>query len=343
MDLRNPHFAEPDWLWLALLAPLILFWLQRYAASSRRRQLARFAAPDLLADLLRSHSSWRRLIKEIILIIAVAGIGIALARPQWGETTEVSTALGEDILFALDCSKSMLSTDVVPNRLERAKYAILDFVQKHSHGRVGLVAFSGQAFLQCPLTFDFDAFREALLAVDEKTIPVPGTDIGRALDEGFRAMEKNDRHKVMVLLTDGEDLEKTGIAKAKALANQGIVVYCVGVGTVAGSVIRTVNERGAMTVMKDSEGNDVISHLDEATLKEIAEATHGIYQPLGSLGEGLDHVRRLVETSTRISDSSKTRKLGVDRFYFPLGMATLLIVAEFLIGTRRKSRQIVPG
>src|SRR5206468_10536084 len=126
----------------------------------------------------------------------------------------------EDVLFMLDCSKSMLATDVQPNRLARTKYAILDFVQRHGRSRVGLVAFSGQAFLQCPLTFDYDAFREALLAVAEQTIPVPGTDLGRALDEASRAMEKTERRKVMVLLTDGEDLEQSGIKTAQVLADK---------------------------------------------------------------------------------------------------------------------------
>src|SRR4029077_1079308 len=115
------------------------------------KQLALFAAPELLASLIGSHSPFRRAFKNLLLVLAIAGIGLALARPQWGETAEVSRALGEDILFLLDCSKSMMATDVRPSRIERAKYAILDFVQRHGSVRVGLIAFSGQAFLQCPL------------------------------------------------------------------------------------------------------------------------------------------------------------------------------------------------
>jgi Ca-activated chloride channel family protein len=342
MDFRHPHFAEPGWLWLAVLAPAALLLVQRYASWARKKQLSLFAAPALLSDLLTSHSPMRRVIKNALLVLAVAGMGISLARPQWGETTEISQTLGEDILFVLDCSKSMLASDVAPNRLTRAKYAILDFVQKHGRGRVGLVAFSGQAFLQCPLTFDYDAFRDALLAVDEKTIPVPGTDIGRALDEGFHAMEKNERHKVMVLVTDGEDLENAGVNTAKALAEKGIVVHAVGVGTAAGSQIQVINERGLPEPMHDINGGVVVSHLDETTLTAIAGATHGSYQPLGTLGEGLTRVRHLVEDSTN-SQYSKMRKLGVDRFYIPVGLVTLLIVVESLIGTRRKLRESGSG
>ncbi len=338
MDLRHPHFAEPGWLWLALLAPVGLALLQRYAGWARKKQIALFAAPELLVDLLRSHSVVRRTVKNVLLVLAVAGLGIALARPQWGETTEISTALGEDILFLLDCSRSMLATDVAPNRLTRAKYAILDFVQQHGRGRVGLVAFAGQAFLQCPLTFDYDAFREALLAVDEKAIPVPGTDIGRAMDEGFRAMEKNDRHKVMILVTDGEDLEKSGITTAQALAEKGIVVYTIGVGTAAGSPIQIVNEQGKSDFVRSSDGSVVQSRLDVTTLTAIAQATRGSYQPLGPLGEGFNQVRHLVETSTNSADFSRARKLGVDRYYFPVAAVIVLMVVESLIGTRRKVR-----
>jgi Ca-activated chloride channel homolog len=336
MDFRHPHFAEPEWLWLAVLGPICLILLHRYAAWARSKQLKLFAAPELIAALVESHSPIKRLVKNVFLVVAIAAMGIAMARPQWGETTEISQSLGEDVVFLLDCSKSMLANDVQPSRLSRSQYAILDFVQQHGKGRVGLVAFSGQAFLQCPLTFDYDAFRDSLLAVDEKTIPVPGTDIGRALDEAFRAMEKNDRRKVLVLLTDGEDLEKSGIKTAQALAEKGMVVYTVGVGTTAGSPIRIMNERGMMDYVKDEQGNLVESHLDEATLTAIAQATHGSYQPLGLLGEGLTKIRRSLDGESDTNATARQRKMGVDRFHVFVGAVIVFLIAESLIGTRRK-------
>ena len=338
-DFRHPHFAEPGWLWLAVLGPVCLLLLQRYAAVARSRQLARFAVPEMLAQMIGSHSPARRIFKNTLLVLGLAGIGLALARPQWGETTETSQSLGEDIVFLLDCSKSMLATDVQPSRLGRAKYAILDFVQKHGRGRVGLVAFAGQGFLQCPLTFDYDAFREALLSCDEKSIPVAGTDIGRALEEGYAAMEKNGRRKVLVLVTDGEDLEKAGVQTAQTLAAKGVVVYAVGVGTVAGSPIRVVNDRGATDFLHDPDGQVVVSHLDAATLSDIARVTQGSYEPLGALGEGLERVRHFVEDSSAAHEASLLRKLGVDRFHWVVGVVILLLVAESLIGTRRRLRQ----
>src|SRR5256885_8785768 len=159
----------PGWLWLAALGPLCLAALQVYSSWARRQQLAQMAAPHFLQELTRNHSPARRLVKNIMVVLALAAAGLGLARPQWGEQQEAGQALGEDVVFILDCSRSMLATDITPNRLQRAKLAILDFMHRNTHSRLGLVAFAGQAFLQCPLTFDFGAFEDALLALDDRT------------------------------------------------------------------------------------------------------------------------------------------------------------------------------
>jgi Ca-activated chloride channel family protein len=337
MNFAHPHFAEPHWLWLAVAAPVLLIALQRYAAAARRRQLAALAAPRYLADLTRSHSPARRALKEVLLVLAVAGVGVALARPQWGVRELAGQALGEDIVFAVDCSRSMLAADVSPNRLERAKLSVLEFARRHGRGRVGLVAFAGQAFLQCPLTFDYGAFEDALRALDDRTIVVPGTDIGRALDEAFHAMEKADRRKVVVLLTDGEDLEKSGVSVAESLAGQGVVVFAVGVGTEAGAEIQVTNDQGQPELVRDSKGEVVRSRLDQATLQKIAQATRGNYYPLGSLGEGLAKVRLALETADFASGPAPVRKMGVDRFHLPVAVVLGLLVVESLLGTRRRT------
>lgn len=336
MTFTHPHFAEPHWLWLALLGPLVLIALHRYSASARRKQLARLAAPQFVRDLTRSHSPLRRAVKNTFLVLAVAGIGLALARPQWGEQENAGQVLGQDIVFVLDCSRSMLAADVTPNRLERARLAILDFISRHGHGRLGLVAFAGQAFLQCPLTFDYGAFEDALLAVDDRTIPVPGTDIAAALEEAFRAMEKGSQQKWVVLLTDGEDLEKGGVRAAESLGKQGVVIFTIGVGTPAGTEIQFLNEQGRPEWVRDTKGEVVRSRLDEATLRAIAQATRGAYYPLGPLGEGLSKVRFTLEHFSTPGASAPARKLGVDRFHWPVAAVLVLLIAESLISTRRR-------
>ena len=339
-DFTHPHFAEPRWLWLAVLAPLGVLALHRYAAWQRGRQWARFAPAAGAGALAAAHRRGRRWLKEALLLLAAAAVGLALARPQWGETADTTRALGEDLMFVLDCSRSMLATDVAPDRLGRAKFAILDYVQRQAGGRVGLVAFAGDAFLQCPLSFDYDAFREALLAVDEHTIPVGGTDLGRALDEAALGLEKNARRKSIILLTDGEDLENAGVTKAKALAEKGVVVYAIGVGTAAGSILRVTNEQGFPETVRDPAGQEVRSRLDEPTLAAIAQATHGSYHPLGAVGEGLAAVRRQIAVGGEGAGAARERKSGVERFHVPVAALVVLLVVESLVGTRRKVRQI---
>jgi Ca-activated chloride channel family protein len=336
MNFAAFHFAEPRWLWLALAAPVLLALLLRHAAKSRRAQLARMASPHFVQELTASHSPARRRFKNLLLLAAFALAGLALARPQWGSVESSQAWMGEDMVFVLDCSRSMLATDVMPDRLQRAKFSILDFVQRQSHGRVGLVAFAGSAFLQCPLTFDYDAFEQTLLAVDANTIPIPGTDIGRALDEAARAMDKRSRRKLVVLVTDGEDLEKTGVAMAKNLATNGVVVFTIGVGTPAGKDIQYMNAAGQPELVRDAQGRVVRSRLDEQTLREIAQATGGSYFPLGALGEGLAKVRSAIHRLDSVSGPRAASQNRVDHFYLPLAVALTLLVVESLIGTRRK-------
>jgi Ca-activated chloride channel family protein len=185
------------------------------------------------------------------------------------------------------------------------------------------------------LTFDYGAFQEALSAIDDKTIPVPGTDVGRGLEEAYQAMQKSARQKLCVLMTDGEDLEKEGVRTAKNLAAKGVVIFTVGIGTPNGTEIQIINEQGQRELVRDLKGEVVRSKLDETTLREIATATHGSYFPLGTLGEGLAKVRLALESLDSGKGASPSRKYGVDRFHLPLALGAALLVFESLIGTRR--------
>jgi Ca-activated chloride channel family protein len=246
---------------------------------------------------------------------------------------------GEDTIFALDTSKSMLAADVRPNRLERAKIAIEDYLRRHARGRVGLVVFAGQAFLQCPLTLDYDAFVETLRSVDVNAVPVPGSDVGRAIDEASRALAKNEGRKIVVLITDGEDLEARGIRQAEESAKQGVSVFTVGVGTAAGSVIQVPAEPSGLQPLRDKEGRPVVSRLDENTLRQISEKTGGSYQPLGVIGDGMDKVRVAISTDGKNKRDQLVRTRGIDRFHWPLGIALLVLLVEPLLRTRVRLRR----
>lgn len=341
MDFTAPHFENPERLWLVAAALLGAGALLIYSARARRQQLAAFADESIVERLLGAHSPGRRAVRQALLLLGLACCGIALARPQWGEASETLDHQGDDTMFVLDTSKSMLVADVRPNRLERAKLAIEDYLRRHGRGRVGLVVFAGQAFLQCPLTLDYDAFTETLRAIDERAIPVPGSDLGRALDEAARALEKNEGRRVLVLLTDGEDLAGAGVKRAAELTKNRVIVYTVGIGTEAGGLIQVFGETGALQPLQDQRGQPVVSRLDEKTLRTIAETTGGEYQSLGAIGDGMDKVRRAVTTGATKPSAALVRTRGIDRFHFPLGVAIASLIAESLVGTRaRRSRMI---
>ncbi len=330
------QFAEPQWLWITALALVltgVLFWL---SAKARRRRLAEFADEARRAELLASHSKVRRVVKNALLFLALLLMGIALARPQWGETEERVDRRGDDVVFLMDTSKSMLATDVTPSRIERAKLAALDFVRRQAGGRVGLVAFAGDAFLQCPLTLDYDAFEESIRDLDTDSVLVPGTDIASALFVASRAFEKAERRKILVLVTDGEDLERAGIEAAKKLAKDGVVVFSVGVGTANGTVVQVQSRDGGMEPLRDEKGQPVTSRLDEATLRSIAEATGGTYRRLDTISGGLADAANALRDPQSKPAAVFRKRLGIDRYRWPLAVAIFLLVGESLLRTRRR-------
>ena len=332
MDFADPHLVRPWVLWLAAPAAVGTFALLRLAAHRRTGAVARFVSERMLGRNGRTDAPGRRLLKELMVCLAALLLGIALAGPRWGVEVTTSTAQSEDVVFVLDTSRSMLVKDMRPSRLERAKSSIAAFVRRKGTGSVGLVAFSGQAFLQCPLTRDYDAFFRTLGETDTRAIPVPGTDIARALEEAEGAFAANRNRKLVILLTDGEDLEAGGVEAAGKLARKGLVVHTVGVGTESGGQITVVSPTGMPDALRDADGNAITSRLDEATLTKVAAATGGRYVRLGQAGEGMEALRLAIQAGT---DSANADRRGIPREDLFAGAALLLLVIETLLSTRR--------
>ena len=222
-------FAQPIWLLAGLMACAVLMWRYRRFDARQRAELTKFASASLIAQLTASVSPARRQLKRALVIAGVACLAVALARPLVGFRWEEARRKGLDLMFAVDTSKSMLAQDVKPDRLTRAKMAVEDLLAKMDGDRVGLVAFAGNAFLQCPLTLDYDAFRQSLDALDTKIIPRGGTDIASAIHETEAALEGNgNNERILVLLTDGEDLEGSALDAARAAARHGLKIFTVG-------------------------------------------------------------------------------------------------------------------
>ncbi|PIE72348.1 MAG: hypothetical protein CSA20_08405 [Deltaproteobacteria bacterium] len=325
-------FAQPLWFFVALALCLGL-WALFYAQEKQRKAVLQdFAAKQLVGRLVQNISFARRRLKQVLLILAVFLLCAALARPQYGEQWVEVKRKGIDLLFALDTSKSMLVEDVRPNRLKRASLGILDFVQKLEGDRIGLLPFAGSSFLMCPLTLDYAAFEQSLSAVTADVIPVGGTNLAGVIEAAEKILNNGANHKILIVLTDGEELAGQAVVEARKAAEKGLTVYTVGVGTTEGELIPLAG--GGF--VKDTDGNFVLSKLDAETLKKVAEVTGGLYVPLGVAGEGLETIyRQKLSLIPEDELAERRHKVPIDRFGWPLVAALLLLVAEFLLGEKR--------
>ncbi len=331
------NFAQPLWLIVGFgvcIALSLLIWVLQ---ERRTAVLAKFAAHQLLSRLTRNISSRKRQIKNVLIIGAVFMCFVALSRPQYGFKWIDVKRKGIDILFALDTSKSMLAQDIKPNRLERAHYAILDFVRQLEGDRVGLMPFAGSAFLMCPLTLDYNAFEHSLSAVTADIIPRGGTDIAAVINTAATTLSNSANHKILILITDGENLQGDALQAAADGAEKGLTIYTVGVGTQAGELI-PLPEGG---FVKDRQGKFITSKLDEQTLGQIAEKSGGLYVPLGSSGEGLETVyQQKLSLIPKEELAERRQKVPLERFEYPLALAIILLICDFLLSERKSKRTL---
>jgi Ca-activated chloride channel family protein len=333
-------FAQPHWLFVGLIACIGLVLLFRYMQKRRLAALEKFAARQLIGRLTRNVSGNRRRYKNILLLLAVFLCFAALARPQYGFQWVDVKRKGIDLLFALDSSKSMLAEDIKPNRLKRAHLAVLDFVQQLEGDRVGLMPFAGSAYLMCPLTLDYEAFEDSLSAVTTDIIPRGGTNIAAVIDTAVETLNNAANHKILIILTDGENLQGDALKAAEEAAKQGLTIYTVGVGTSQGELI-PVAEKSGKGFVKDQQGNFVTSRLDEKTLTAIAEKSGGLYVPLGTAGEGLETIYQQKLTLVPKEELAERRhKVPLERFEWPLAAALFCLILELLIGERKKARSL---
>jgi Ca-activated chloride channel family protein len=334
------NFAGPAWLPVGLLSVLLLLWLWRRYDARQHAALAKFISAHLRKQLTQSISPGRRRLQRGLFLGALIALFVALAGPQIGFRWEQVSRRGNDIIFAIDTSRSMLTPDVKPNRLTRAKLAIDDFAKKLDGDAVGIVAFAGTAFLACPVTLDYGAFHESLGAIDTGTIPRGGTNIASAI-QGAQAVlrRRPGSDKILILVTDGEDLEGSAFEAAQAAAKaDGIRIFTVGVGTAAGDLIPIPPEQGGGFV-KDETGAFVRSRLDEQGLKAIAGATGGFYVPLGTQAEGLELIfQNVLGSIAKHNLASRQKKIYIERYQWPLAASFALLLSSLVIGSRRRSR-----
>jgi len=275
------RFEYQHVLWLLLVLPPVLGVFYWWATRKRQALMTQFIQSRLLSALTVGLSPARQNIRHACIVVASALVVVTLARPQWGYHYEEVKQRGLDIVVAIDTSKSMLAEDIAPNRLTRAKLAALDLMQQAKSDRLGLIAFAGSAFLQCPMTIDDIAFRQSVESLDVNIIPQGGTALARAITTALLAFKEEDSHKILVLFTDGEDNDEGAVAAAQAAAKEGLRIFTIGIGTADGELLRFTDNKGRTDYIRDEQGNVVKSRLNEALLQEIAGATEGgFYLPL---------------------------------------------------------------
>lgn len=338
------NYANSNYMVIILVPAMLIFLFYVWASRRKARMLEKFADKSLIASIAPSMSKARRLIKTFLIVAGTILMLVALARPQWGFEWQEVKRTGLDIMIAMDVSKSMLASDVKPNRLERSKFAVKDLLKKLDGDRVGLIAFAGTSFLQCPLTIDYNGFLLSLDDLSTFTIPRGGTSISSAIREAVQAFPRNTadaaqekKYRVLVIITDGEDFEGDALLAAKEAAATGVKIFCVGVGTPDGELIPVSEGYAGKEYLIDKSGQAVKTRLNEDILKEIAISTGGSYVRVtqGDFGLVLLYEKSISRLEKRDLEA-KMKKSYQERFQYFLGAAILLLLAEMLLSERKR-------
>ena len=326
---------------LLILLPLLLvfFWL---IFRMKKKTMQRFGNLSLMEKLTLSFSPRKQRWKTVLLLLGIFFLLFSLARPQLGTKLTLMKREGVDVVIALDCSLSMMAEDFKPNRLEKAKQEVKGLIDRMQGDRVGLVAFAGVAFVQCPLTIDYSAAEMILDIMDVNLIPQPGTAIGDAIRTSIKAFNQKERkYKVLILLTDGEDHDSEPLKAAEEAAQEGIRIYTIGIGSTQGEPIPLRNERGEISgYKKDEEGSVVVSQADETTLQKIALTTGGKYYHATSGEMELDKIYDDISKMEKKELEGKLMVQYEDRYQYFLFIAIVLLVGEFMLSDRRSKKAV---
>jgi len=331
------RFANPDFLYLLLLLPvMILLWIIN--ENSKRRRIKRLGDIELVRKLMPELSRTRPNLKFLIKLLAVASAIILLARPQFGSKLEEVRKQGVEVIIALDVSNSMLAGDIQPDRLTRAKQALTRLIDNLENDKIGLIVFAGDAYTQIPITTDYISAKMFLSTIRPDMVPKQGTAIGAAIELGIRSFSPGEgKSRAMIIITDGENHEDDPVAKASEASGKGIVIHTIGIGSAEGVPI-PIMVSGRRDYLKDNEGNTVITKLDEEILKNIAVTTGGNYVRASNTNIGLEEVfGQIRRMKTEELESTMYTEYN-DQFQIFAVITLLFLLADFIIMERKNRR-----
>lgn len=311
----------------------------------RKRYFSRFAENRFYNFFMSQLSLFHYSLKNSLFILALFFMIIALAQPRWGKELQEVKKEGIDIVVCLDVSKSMDAEDIKPSRIERAKDQISLFIENLTGDRIAIIPFAGKSYVQTPLTDDYGAAKMFLSLLNTNSIQQQGTNIGNAIENAMKLFRKESKHKVIILVSDGEDLSKDAIDKAKKAAKSGAIIYSLGIGTTEGSTIPMKDENGNTVYAKDDKGNIILTKLDVATLSKIATITGGKFYPITPRQSEIYDILKNINSMEKSKYSSKEFLRYKEQYkYFALMALILLFIENLIIYTKKsKMKRVIEG
>lgn len=331
MRWQNPYI-----LLLLVLVPILLFFLS-FSRIQRKRKFEKYAEAKLYGFFFQEFSSFKWSLQNILFILAFFFTVIAAARPQWDKEVQIVKKEGIDIVVCIDVSKSMDAVDIQPSRIERAKDQISLFIEQLQGDRIAIIAFAGESFVQCPLTDDYGAAKLFLSLLDTETVPSYGTNIGAALEMAISLFAEDNKHKVIVVASDGEDLEEMSLETAEEIGKQGAIIYTLGIGSPEGSTIPITDASGNIEYAKDDAGNIIFSKLDVSILTQIAKTGNGRFFPITPHQSEIFEIMQNINSIEKKKFDSKEFIRYKEQYRFFLIPALLFFLIAVSLGNSRKN------
>lgn len=329
------NFAQAQYLLLLLLVPFF-FVIQAVVLKVRKKRIRKFGDEALVSRLMPSYSEGKTWIRLVLFSIGFIFFIIGLSRPQIGARLKEHETKGAEIMIVLDVSNSMLAEDYSPNRLERAKLAISRLVDKLRDERIGLIVFAGNSFVQLPITTDYVSAKMFLNSISTESVPVQGTAMGDAISTAMKSFSlQSEKSRAVIVITDGENHEDDPVSAAQQAAELGVRVFTIGVGSPEGKPIPFEGE-----LLKDKNGDIVVTRLDESILRDVADAGNGLYVRAGTSEFGLNPVINEIKKMEDEKYSSVVFEEYDEQFMNFFAIALIFFVLEMLVGDRKPKRHL---
>ena len=329
------NFAQAQYLLLLLLVPFF-FVIQAVVLKIRKKRIRKFGDEALVSRLMPSYSEGKTWIRLVLFSIGFIFFIIGLSRPQIGARLKEHETKGAEIMIVLDVSNSMLAEDYSPNRLERAKLAISRLVDKLRDERIGLIVFAGNSFVQLPITTDYVSAKMFLNSISTESVPVQGTAMGDAISTAMKSFSlQSEKSRAVIVITDGENHEDDPVSAAQQAAELGVRVFTIGVGSPDGKPIPFEGE-----LLKDKNGEIVVTRLDESILRDVADAGNGLYVRAGTSEFGLNPVINEIKKMEDEKYSSVVFEEYDEQFMNFFAIALIFFVLEMLVGDRKPKRHL---